>query len=676
MAGRFLGLFKVFRGKKKKSPGVSPAQQPKELDPFHPMQDGAATDQSQEQEPTRGSFRRTLKMFRKFLRIRRRNSNTTAAKSTAKHDSRVTELQAEPHVSPDSPECSNESGTARNDDRAKADTAVTEEMAIPNVDTRETRGIANTDTAPTATLSQELILDYFKNPFVSPQQHVPAMVKSIHQSLESHVTVDARLRTDIRRLAGEHPADVVLTLLHCAPTCDRAAAKMWTAIASSGPTVEKVLPILLCVMKDWPVHSICTSDGDNKDIFALAEMPEEVDNFWRACQEQHRLPCKPNRFAVQAMKALLFCLQYEPEVMAMERKHGWDTLLCADTQHYAAGLLAREMRRVSLSLCSGIARRLLGQLSREELRWDLPFLAFLVEVLDCLDLTKCADSIIEIMSRHVQDKCRERHHLALRGLVVLSKDPSMARKMCSLSQSLLELLRDADGEVVGTILRVFTNVLQDKDILISSTTALKLAKALLELFDNDNGHVQLLSLDLFCKVMELVVDEGKKPLNSTVCQSLPPLLFHCHDENRRVAEASRETLHCAAKFLKRKNLVQLVKTEKLWQFAERLVAEDRSRAAEHLRQALPYLDSPQEPLREAAIRFIVLAGRSLRGQKEELQVISEALQALRRDDSPSQTNTGDQEIFNGRAAEPRSSAASEEPASLQDLQMPWKMRLP
>ena len=34
------------------------------------------------------------------------------------------------------------------------------------------------------------------------------------------------------------------------------------------------------------------------------------------------------------------------------------------------------------------------------------------------------------------------------------------------------------------------------------------------------------------------------------------------------------------------------------------LAEDRSRAAEHLRQALPYLESPQEPLREAAIRFM------------------------------------------------------------------------
>ena len=45
---------------------------------------------------------------------------------------------------------------------------------------------------------------------------------------------------------------------------------MWRAIGSSGPTVQKVLPILLCVMEDWPLHSTCTSDRDNKDVFALA----------------------------------------------------------------------------------------------------------------------------------------------------------------------------------------------------------------------------------------------------------------------------------------------------------------------------------------------------------------------------------------------------------------------
>ena len=34
--------------------------------------------------------------------------------------------------------------------------------------------------------------------------------------------------------------------------------------------MEKVLPILLCVVEDWPLHNTCTSDGDNKDVFALA----------------------------------------------------------------------------------------------------------------------------------------------------------------------------------------------------------------------------------------------------------------------------------------------------------------------------------------------------------------------------------------------------------------------
>ena len=41
------------------------------------------------------------------------------------------------------------------------------------------------------------------------------------------------------------------------------------------------------------------------------------------------------------MRALLCRMQCEGVVMAMERKCGWDTLLCADTQHYAMGLLAR-----------------------------------------------------------------------------------------------------------------------------------------------------------------------------------------------------------------------------------------------------------------------------------------------------------------------------------------------
>ncbi|XP_066179372.1 uncharacterized protein [Sylvia atricapilla] len=719
---RFLGLFKVFRGKKKKDPG---AQQPEEPEQFQPLEDDAATDHTQEQKPAHGRFRRTLKMFTKFIRIRHRKTSTTAPEGTAKLNSRLTKFPAEPGIRTNLTARSEKFDMAVNDHRAKAVVMeMNEGMAITNSHSRMTQGLANTDTTPTPTMIHASTMDFFEESAVSPQHQVnslgpgletsqdcvspqatgasqplkplqycgkgswgscsfgqcsktspcllqvPAIVRNIHQRLASHVTVDARMQIDIVRLAGEHPADVVLTLLRCAPTCDRAAAMMWRAIGSSVPTVEKVLPTLLCVMEDWPLCHMFTSDGDNKHVFALAATlvlwvivqvpecheamilyssrlfvallfhvvittqhmpPEEVHHFWRGCREQHRLPSNPNRslsscpsnvlvasasapsvtwlcsahrFAVQAIKSLLCRLQCDNEVIAMERKHGWDTMLCADTQHYAVGLLAREMRHVLIPLCSRIAIHLIRLLSTEKPSWDLPFLAFLVEVLECLDLTKCGGSVLRVISRYLHSKCRQRHRLALRGLVALSQNPLMARRMCCLSQSFVELLDDADGEVVAITLRVFTNMLTTKDILVSSTTAPKLAEALLALFDNDNSYVQLLSIDLFCKVMELVVDKGKKPLKKIVNKSLYPLFIYCHDENLRVANAAWETLHCLTKFLKRRDLEQLLKKEHPSKTDESKLTDDRSRAPEHLRQALPYLQNPQESLREAALRFI------------------------------------------------------------------------
>ncbi|XP_027522025.1 uncharacterized protein LOC113958119 isoform X1 [Corapipo altera] len=198
-------------------------------------------------------------------------------------------------------------------------------------------------------------------------------------------------------------------------------------------------------------------------------------------------------------------------------------------------------------------------------------MAFLVEVLDCLDMADCSESILEILSRHLQSECKERRRLVLRGLVVLSKDSMMAKRMCSLSESFVELLQDVDVEVVGMALPMFMNMLQNKDILISRPTAPKLAEALQPLFDSDNSHVQVLSIRLFRKVMELVVAEGKKPLERYVSQSLFPLFLHWHEEKQGLAEASQEALLSAAKFLKRRDLNQLLKTEQPLKFSERLL---------------------------------------------------------------------------------------------------------
>ncbi|XP_017689534.1 PREDICTED: maestro heat-like repeat-containing protein family member 9, partial [Lepidothrix coronata] len=379
---------------------------------------------------------------------------------------------------------------------------------------------ADTDSRPAQSGNDAHPADVSDEKGVSDAKQVPAFVRNVHQRLTASATPEEKLLMEFLRVTDEHPADAVVTLLRCAPSCDRAAAIMWRTITSLGRTVLKVLPQLLCVMENWPIHSMSTSDGDETDVFALAatrviwetlqtfwfaeslteysprllvallfqvlisteQTPEEVDTFWRGCWEQHNLPTQPNRFAVLTMKALLCHLECEEVVLSMERKCGWDTLLSADTHHYAVGLLAREMLRVSNPLCSRITLHLLELLSREEPHLELLTMAFLVEVLDYLDMSDWGGIILQSLSRHLRSECPEMRRLALRGLLVLSQDPMMAHGMQSLTESLLELLWDADGELVGMALSVFINEVQDRGIPISTPTALELAEALQTLF--------------------------------------------------------------------------------------------------------------------------------------------------------------------------------------------------
>ncbi|XP_068877589.1 maestro heat-like repeat-containing protein family member 7 [Aphelocoma coerulescens] len=608
-------------------PGAVPEQQLEEVEQFQLPQEDPAVDRTQEHNPARGRFRRTAQMVCKFIKSIR-----------------------------------------------EKETSVTGTGVIPYSEVFKHEASA-------------ALLDLLVEQGVSSPEQVPAMVRYIHRWLMANEPAEHRLDNTLLELTEAQPADVVMTLLRVAPSCDRAAATMWMTIMSSPRTAELAQLLLLDVLGNWPEHSMRTSDGDNTDVFALAatvvmwkilqmpcvphvlilffprlfayllfqvyfstlDTPEEVNTFWKGCQEEHGLATNPSRFAVRTLKALLCLLQCEHVVMAMERKCGWDTLLCADTHHYAMGLLAREMRRASLHLCKSILCCLLEMLSKEMPYWDFPALAFLVEVLECLDLSECSDSIMDVVTRHLKSERREMRRLALRVLLLLRDDPSMAERMWSLNKSLVVLLRDSDNDVVRMTIVLLSYFFLDKDAPIPSPIALQLAEALLPLFDHDDSQVQLLSMFVFRTLMSFVIE--KEPLKTQVCQSLLPLFFHCHDENQHVAEASWETLLCAVQFLKRRDLENLVKKEKLWKFAECLLAEDRSRAADHLSLALPYLENPQESLRDAAVRFMEIAGRSMRGQHKELQLMCKALEQLTEDISPAVSNLALQTLYALRSLE-------------------------
>uniref|UniRef100_A0A8C0U503 Maestro heat-like repeat-containing protein family member 7 n=1 Tax=Cyanistes caeruleus TaxID=156563 RepID=A0A8C0U503_CYACU len=583
----------------KEGPGTAPAQQPGELEQFQPPQQGAAMERTREQERSRGLFRTTAQMICKFMK-RIREEETSAIGTVVRAYSPIFK-----------------------------------------------------------TKTSAALLDMLVEEGPSSPKQVLPMVRFIHQWLKANEFPEYNLYRPLLDLTEAQPADVVMALLRVAPWCDRAATTMWKSIMCSCRAAEPAMLILLDVLGTWPELSMCTSDGDHTAVLALAatvviwkilqlpcvphavtvyfprllvhlllqvlfstlDLPEKVDTFWKRCQQQHGLAISPNRFAVQTLKALLCRLHYEDVVAAVEDECGWDTLLCAGTHHCAVGVLARAMRHVSLPLCSAIAFYLLGLLSKDTAHGDLAAMAFLVEMLECLDSSEYRDSVLEIASSKLQSECRERRRLALRGLVVLGKNSSMAKRMWSLHERLVELLGENDSHVLGMSIALLSRLFLYNGGPITIPLGLQLAEALLPLFDNEDSQVQLCSMFIFQEMMDLVPKEGKKALKSHVQQSLLPLSLHCHDENQRVVDASRETLLCSARFLKRKDLQQMLRVDQTWRFGEGLLAQDRSRAAEHLHRALLYLDSPQESLRAAAIRFIGMAGQHLRGNKRELQSI-------------------------------------------------------
>ncbi|XP_023800062.1 uncharacterized protein LOC111941212 [Cyanistes caeruleus] len=430
---------------------------------------------------------------------------------------------------------------------------------------------------------------------------VPTIVRDIYQWLSciTDVSIEYSLDETLQEMTLEHPHDVVVTLLRCAPSCDSVAMTMWRAIVSSRRIADKVLPELLCVLEDWPQHSTSTSDKDNADVFSLAatralweiihlpqcpeilimyfprlfvallfqvfsstdQLPVEVKAFWRQCQHKHCLPSNLTRFALVTLKALLCHLDYEDVVSEVERECGWDTLLNPDTHHNTMGLLARTMLRISQSSCHRIARYLFRLLRREEARWEVAAMAFLVEVLPCLNLKNLDGRMLQLVQIYLLRKCSVMRLLVLRCLVALCKRPSMAESMQDLTESLTELLKEEDREVREMTLSVLSDMLLNRDAPIATSIALHLIEALQTLFVNDTGPVQLLSIRLFQAVMELVEEGGKMSLQRNVRQSLFPLFCHLHDKNQFVAEASWETLLQLNTFLQESKLEDLLESK-------------------------------------------------------------------------------------------------------------------
>ncbi|XP_064495844.1 uncharacterized protein LOC135405055 [Pseudopipra pipra] len=532
---------------------------------------------------------------------RRRKARITPADVQAQPDTIPTQV-TKPDVSTASTAVPAKCDTATNDHTTHWDTTSIDDVSncdsvLPGLteeaDATTTEGVASTDAAPVQRLADTPSLEFLEERAVSAEVAImpdgdmqqrpptvpkPAWVKEEEKeespragptqqpeevqqvqppqedAVQEWTEEQLRARGRFRRAA-----QLVCRFIRCIwheeatfmATGDTANSDLFNAqtsaalldlLVENGVYKAKQVPATVRCIHQWLTSNVSAEHRLDKTLVLLTEAhPTDVAvTLLRSAPACYR-------FAVQTVKALLRQLLDEDVLMAIGRKRGWDMLLKADSHHYAVGLLARELCRVSRSFGRSIAISLLPRFSRGEPLWELPALAFLVEVLHCLNPRQYGPSVLQIISRHLRSQCPERRRLALRGLVVLSKAPSMAKSIRSLNESLLELLQDADTDTVQMTLSVFINVLGLKIIQISSPIALKLLEVLRPLFDNEHSQLQQLSMLLFRELMEAT--ERSKSLKPHVYLSLVPFYFNWHDENRRVAEVrtrlSESTVWCS-----------------------------------------------------------------------------------------------------------------------------------
>ncbi|NXR04710.1 MROH7 protein, partial [Sagittarius serpentarius] len=472
------------------------------------------------------------------------------------------------------------------------------------------------------------------------------IVWAIYRSLPSVRAVVALNSLDraLLVLMGKHPSEVVASLLQCSPTCTHAAMPMWKAMMSEPKATEKVLRELLSMLMNQSLRKTSTSTKDNPRILSLAAARtiseillqsaclrevkaifpqfflallfqasftteltlQEVHIFWREHQQDLLTPI---RSAVQSMKVLLCSMGFESQVLAIEAQGGWETLLSTQTHLMGVRIVAREMMKTPRPLRSTIFCCLAELLSVEDPTWEMVAMVFFIEMLGCTDLSEELDRALEIFPMYLQSQCLGMPSLVLRAILRLTERPDMGRKTLVLLPYVMEQLQGADSDASATALAVLGSMLRLLEGKTLSLTALALAEKLRPLFDDESDTVRDISIRLFQMAMGLVVGAEKKKMKKEVWDSLLPLLFHLHDQDESVAKASLEALHSAGQFLKWGQLAQLAETAQAWRICDCLLARNKSRAKDYLRQSQVYLQSPQQPLRWEAVRFIGLIGR-------------------------------------------------------------------
>ncbi|OXB60688.1 hypothetical protein ASZ78_011528 [Callipepla squamata] len=285
---------------------------------------------------------------------------------------------------------------------------------------------------------------------------------------------------------------------------------------------------------------------------------------------------------------------FQRQVEAIREQDGWDALLSTMTHLQGVQVVARVMSELPGALRGSIFRHLIELLSPSSCCPDMVPMVFLIEMLECTDLEEELWSVMKLFHSCLQSQSRAMQQLVLRGILQLSKRQDTAETVISFLTWIVEQdLQDTDSNICATVLLILGNLLQFLEGKELSFFSLELMDKLPALFNDESSTVRQLSIHLCLPLLPL----GSGAHGLCCCLGCGGI--------SAVWQASWKALLGAAQFLRWRRLEHPVQTAQLWQISECTLSRRRKNAAQdYLGQSLLYLQSPQEPLWQEAIRFI------------------------------------------------------------------------
>ncbi|XP_011373253.1 maestro heat-like repeat-containing protein family member 6 [Pteropus vampyrus] len=443
-------------------------------------------------------------------------------------------------------------------------------------------------------------------------------------------------------LALEHAQDVVRALLPCSLPPDRAAAELWSSLGRNQRVNGQVLLQLLWVLKGTAgleLEALAATCALG-EMLAVSGCVGATRGFYphlllTLVTQLHRLargahsPDTPKIWApsqrgpphshasctVDALKALLTGDGARMVVTCMEQAGGWRRLAAAHTHLEGVLLLASAMVAHADHHLRGLFAELLSRLCSPDEAQRLTAMAFFTGLLQSGPTARLLreEGILERLRAWQHDPEPTVRWLGLLGLGHLALNNGKARHVSALLPALLGALGEADARLVGAALGALRRVLLQPRAPVRLLST-ELGPRLAPLLDDARDSVRASAIGL----LGTLVRQGRGglrvglrgPLRKLVLKSLVPLLLRLHDPSLDAAESSEWTLARCDQALSWSLLEEIVTVahydspEALSRVCHRLVQWYPSHVPSFLSQTQGYLQSPQGPLRRAAIVLI------------------------------------------------------------------------